>query len=1100
MIPELPETEETETNKKKMADNDIVEDEQQQIDLDAILEQHFVSEKDKTVEEAKVKKTSSIMKLFKKKEGSKSRENSEERRRKRRSKSREPSAGRSARASSREKSETRSYLEEVLNRVQPEMEDEAVLSIHSRQSPVHLVYGRPPEIYVEEVTTLPRTAKEIEARKNEQIHLANVNEKTVSKKKKKPLNMKFNLKRAKRVDEEGEDIDPTSNRAKSVEPSMLSSTTQEEGAQDAIARASSPTPSASSSLKSKLSIFKKKNKAKPTTSENNNETLETVSHGGDSKKGRRLFLSRFKKDKRDHVEDFFHDKRFYPGNQANCPSQPIETTPKPAEMLNIEEPAPSTSTVVARRLPFNEKIEAIEIPIGVELPPDFDIKTEPWEVEPEEIPKDEVEPPPEIPMSFLQKVMQHQQHMQQQKLPTIHEGNGNNHEDFNDQEVLESKELDPSEILLQNLQAICGIEEEQTETVDGRESNYKTAAYVYHFTSEPEEFQPQSELEEKSKQSKLKSMMGSFNDKVKNFKVKTKKHKQEEKVEKEHTSEIETVKKNNDPDYTFKEAKTNIYRETNLDELGDKENLEYHQTREPTPTILIEREPEEEQEMPINYLLAASTTYDAEDDDEEAKENTTKQLIKKTKFKKFKPRVLIRENSLDDPSEGKPSWSAKNKERLQRLKSRATESFNQFTDKIKKKKTSKKIAYPNDFLGMYEYEFKMASDSEMTPGTGVDSLRRSRIYVEMADAQDRLDMYMQPVGLGGGPLRPPRGIKNTDDFNRSMPALGVSGKVYRSKQGPKRPPPPRPPPPPTLATRSTYSIPAAIITDTGDEISLSTSMCSLWTRGSKARKRASRQRVPAEIFYKNVRLGHRLKKSYVEQLQRSHDFYSIMSLTMAKSQSAGQLNINLPIAPPKQKSKAFYVKHRGFRTTTSPPPPNSRTSFTTEYEAIDKRHQQLELLQQHQQKKQNEPVDPNAWQPFTWKVKRCRSMAELDARQRQQKPYDVEGDYSSPRAASPAALSEHKLTITPSPFDEVHKKFFNWLQSTTSLDKWQRRAKTITPPPPPQRGTGKPPRPPPPPIRSNRLIRSQTTAGISSVLKIYDISKSLIIINFNQSN
>src|SRR5699024_117631 len=185
-------------------------------------------------------------------------------------------------------------------------------------------------------------------------------------------------------------------------------------------------------------------------------------------------------------------------------------------------------------------------------------------------------------------------------------------------------------------------------------------------------------------------------------------------------------------------------------------------------------------------------------------------------------------------------------------------------DKIAAKAKRKKSDAKHD-PDMYEYEFKFASDSELSPGSGVDSLRRQKVYQDLADAQERLELYLSPVG-GHGPLRPPRSTRSipneSDQYHahQSMPSLAMAGR--------RLPPPPRPPPP---KLHSYHSVPAIEVAE--DEISLSTSMSSLWppravSRSRSARASRHRQRVPADMFYRNVRLGFRPKKSYVEMLEK----------------------------------------------------------------------------------------------------------------------------------------------------------------------------------------------------------------------------------------
>ncbi|OTF72642.1 hypothetical protein BLA29_012840, partial [Euroglyphus maynei] len=145
---------------------------------------------------------------------------------------------------------------------------------------------------------------------------------------------------------------------------------------------------------------------------------------------------------------------------------------------------------------------------------------------------------------------------------------------------------------------------------------------------------------------------------------------------------------------------------------------------------------------------------------------------------------------------------------------RAQKSFGQFADRLKQqtqqigertrasiratksplrslRKTGQRPERPPPPLSYDDLHF--ASDSELSPGTGVDSLRRSsKVYQELADAQERLDAYMKPVSRNQ-PRRPPRRRLNTDelaeqrqsDFMQSLPSLSVT-----------KPKPPRPPPPP----------------------------------------------------------------------------------------------------------------------------------------------------------------------------------------------------------------------------------------------------------------------------------------------------------------
>uniref|UniRef100_A0A6P6Y9M9 Uncharacterized protein LOC113795649 n=1 Tax=Dermatophagoides pteronyssinus TaxID=6956 RepID=A0A6P6Y9M9_DERPT len=560
-----------------------------------------------------------------------------------------------------------------------------------------------------------------------------------------------------------------------------------------------------------------------------------------------------------------------------------------------------------------------------------------------------------------------------------------------------------------------------------------------------------------------------------------------------------------------------------------------------------QQQQEKEKEIPMDYEdpskiiealdnLLSESGYRLDNDDNNMEKRSKKSF--KKKFPKFefthKPRTIeqqqwtdnVNNNHYDDNDDNNDierptSFARKNRERFDQIRNRAQKSFGQFADRVKQQtqqigertrasitraKTKSPLRKrpdrpPPPTSSFYDLHF--ASDSELSPGTGIDSLRRStttKVYQDLADQQERLEVYMQPVNRNQ-PRRPPRRHLNYDDDERrqqqhpdymqSLPSLSVT-----------KPKPPRPPPPNRYLTTSCQSM---IPCD--EEISLGTSTSSLLSspqdKHRRRRRFPRRQRCPPEQFYKNVRLNYRPKKSYVELLQKSQPFYTmaIQQKSLERSQSTGQLygrykpkpidNFGYPI-PPLRRS----------RTLRSKPPicPPSRTIFDNSraasvFSARSGGHGQnysvprdyLFINDQYRDNNNDDdqyllkgkdfyspylqapPITLNVgsqpdlqWSPFQWKVKRCRSFGETMDKQKLQSPELEETSSTTQTPDSNDTIVPSKSTtlkrsattivanqnyridntthriIQP---ETVQQRMFKWLQSTstTSLDTLRHR-------------------------------------------------------------
>lgn len=534
------------------------------------------------------------------------------------------------------------------------------------------------------------------------------------------------------------------------------------------------------------------------------------------------------------------------------------------------------------------------------------------------------------------------------------------------------------------------------------------------------------------------------------------------------------------------------------------------------------------QEMPEDYNIKSEFNIldqyrvDTTVDDEEPVDheiNTRRKI-----FRKFKVPVL---GSTDPKNPEMPTFYDKNRERLQQIRNRAQKSFNQFTDKIKQQKQSfqerttvksmkskpERPPVPNFYRNnSYDSYLHVASDSELSPGAGLESLRCSKVLQELVEAQERLDMYMTPIDRHG-PLRPPRRkpINQIDEekmFNRSLPSLS------------RLPKPPRPPPP---IMNSVCSIPC------DDEIPLDGSTSSLNNIGDKHRQRFPRkQRVPPDMFYRNVRLGYRPKKSYVELLQKSQPFYSMIGQQQSqleRSQSTGQLygqhknlasrSSRFPV-PPLRKSRQFdKMENRNYTMASKPPiypgVGSRATSVASNHQYIDfnlysedEYEQAANLEPSLFERNDYKPVkqiylpknwqtnygtvktdhNPLNWEPYTWKVKRCRSFTELEVRDRLKRK-NINGEESltdtktiltdddgrnlnrSRRGDSVPKQNKNPQTLNYQEQNSIQipKKIFQWLQNSTSAsleslkNHYQKQNATKSP------TLSPPPRPRPPAIK-----------------------------------
>lgn len=1084
IIPELPESEEVDIDKVKAeyeADNRPLPN---MDDVDQDKENEYLDETPKN------KKKSFVKRIFKKRDTSKERNLSNE------SPLRETSV---EKVDSKEPSVPRDLapndpltfatLADILER-KPlnDSNDRAIRSNTSRQSPVNIVYGTPPDIRIEECTTLPRTADEL-AQKTSSIILDDVlnsilypqdsevaSEKQTPEpppvkevKTKKNLLNKFSFNKKSPRNEQ--------KRAVSLEPSSVSPVDNEESgrsnAEEENKHEDEDSVKPSTSGKAKPSLFKNKFKF--------NKKKKSVDNS-DSKSFSGLFKRNKKAKSEEPCSREVHDEHGLP--------KPFFVT-KYGVVLPMPESEGSTSSHDGVNC---SDPMAVEIPIGLELPPDFDMNTEPYE------------PNEPIPLPLpREQLIQQSVHATEHNVPSPRMSPT----PFHVMPTIAENNSDQNSLAIQN--DMDQIEEDllqQAKLYDypviNLEPPSEDAVVSYSISADVDYEDSFDKQPSATKTDKLKNLMGSFKSKMNNFKLNKKSSSQQPQIQAEYNSpepvdnsqEVEIQPESVDLDFSVTQPESkryNIFRETNLDDESTK-------VKEIVPHQPNSFEVESTGHPDLESAQQNSFDYDGQDEDGGDVEPVHSKskiglLKKKMKRKKKTPKVVEELPPSDEPKE-EASWSFnKNRQRLQQFRNRAAESFNQFADKIKKKRDrSRSKSKTNDYSD-YDYDFKVASDSELSPGTGVDSLRRSKIYQDLVDSQERVELYMSPVRTFG-PHRPPRqkdrsaNVDHSNDHNQSMPSLSAV------RRGPR---PPRPPPPRNGLSKSSHSVPA-IITDGGDEISLSTSMCSLWTRmSSRKRAKPTRQRVPADIYYKNIRLGYRPKKSYVDHLARSEMIYSVLPL--ARSCSLGQLPV-----PPARKSKSLYGKRGVLDVNSSPPPPPSRASLASNYEPlanakkvkalscmrddylqdvpIDKATMDLHsrYCEHHRCKKSEQDLanqDPLNWEPFTWKVKRCRSLTELNIREKFKQQRCCQERSPSPQPAEEQCVASQCNSTSATPHkksseESYSKRFFSWLSgSLTSLDKLG-RSNTLSPKVPKSSQSPydyclsqKPPRPPLPNVSRN---------------------------------
>lgn len=460
------------------------------------------------------------------------------------------------------------------------------------------------------------------------------------------------------------------------------------------------------------------------------------------------------------------------------------------------------------------------------------------------------------------------------------------------------------------------------------------------------------------------------------------------------------------------------------------------------------------------------------------------------------------------------SLGEKNKEKMQKIRTKAQRSLTQFSDKLKQQKESlqeqtkalrsksftSKRSDPSRREHDSNRDLHLGSDSESTPKTGFGFKTAPGII----EAKERFASFIKPIKFN----EPFRSFQHKTSSNvrsqslqRSLPSL------YESRSKPN--PPQRPPPPRFNNTYQSVPIPSSSILPCEDEISLNTSVSSAIIgddRNAKRKRFPRKQRVPPEIFYKNIRLGYRPKKSYVEILQKSQPFYSKMNeISLQRSQSTGHLYGSRRIADigtdqmhsleTKRQRRSPFVREN-FSTDSRSRSPLPVTVSRSNSIASSQRYNTDNVSLNDRSSMKVDRLDPNyysdrsdsvqygtihpnknlVWVPYSWKLKRCRSSTELEVREKlrrdlQSKSLETESNETIVADRNSRAASELNHRDQS---ESVQKRVLQWLSASLPIDSLlQRRANDAQNSSQEERDRQFSPKPPIPPHRNRRHLNQE---------------------------
>ncbi|CAG2110259.1 unnamed protein product, partial [Medioppia subpectinata] len=313
----------------------------------------------------------------------------------------------------------------------------------------------------------------------------------------------------------------------------------------------------------------------------------------------------------------------------------------------------------------------------------------------------------------------------------------------------------------------------------------------------------------------------------------------------------------------------------------------------------------------------------------------------------------------------------------------------------------------------YDSDFDCVSDSELCDSLNRRTGRmdgpegraeaRHHVYEEMAATQERLDSYMSPVS---GPLRPPRrfsGMKYAPKV-ASTPTLSTQVLVRVPKRS--MVPPPRPPPPTPR--------PSIVVDNIDDD-----------QRPALVRK----QRVPADIYYTNVRLNYKPKRRFISGRARAatlaHRTHTVPT-GMAYDSPKPLLPVPLKACQTRVQALNAYntALAYGLKAQTLPPqsapagPPPLLAGATGATRNWTPTPPPRRGRSRRDPRSQTQAVDQSAldWQPFTWKWRRCRSLTELDVRNsRQSSPVATNRRPNSPNKGTGSSHPPLPPSVPPQP-------------------------------------------------------------------------------------
>ncbi len=413
--------------------------------------------------------------------------------------------------------------------------------------------------------------------------------------------------------------------------------------------------------------------------------------------------------------------------------------------------------------------------------------------------------------------------------------------------------------------------------------------------------------------------------------------------------------------------------------------------------------------------------------------------------KDIKDRILISTQN----NKNKKKKKSKTKAKLDRFKAKAFESLPKISsiktkvkDLLPKRETDpnyrRDLEYErfisdqesfNQRMKYLESDGEAVSDSELC-----DSLHRTsgfgrqHVYEEMAATQERLDAYMTPIS---GPLRPPRRFLSFKNGQKvaSVPALATQVLLKPKRIAPPRPPPPRPPAPKIVP------IIQIVVEPNADQKSEQFFERNDFQNNENSLKRKTKQRVPADIYYNNIRLGYKPKRRFVNlrssyqllvydrpkpPIAVKNDKNQLKSLTNIRIFERNERNLELKYNTMPQMDIKSIADHN-FQSDIE--------SNYPKYEDIEFRSRAPRPPPRRRRKTaRSQTVDALYWRPFTWKSRRCRSMTELDVRQKPKievKPnYENLASVRPPRPPPPSGSNlslKNKLTDISQLYASVHK-------------------------------------------------------------------------------